>query len=321
MIVFGGGIPCGPGNNEVWVLTNANGLGGEPNWIELSPTGGPIPISAGAITSYDPVTNRMTAFNVGHGSPGGITTDVWVLEHANGLEGTPNWTQLSTTGGAPTSQSGRGVYDPITNRMIVHGGIILDPLTTSNKVWILDNANGLGATPNWTQLNLDVPGPKRAFHSLILNAETNRMTMFAGYSFYPVLNHNDTWVLPLPIDALIDIDPDTLNTKSHGKWITVYITLREGFDVAAIDTSTIAITSLGGESCDPNYIQAADLDFTPEIGDRDEDGTDDLTVKFDRQILLDYICLDDVSITIEGELTTGEHFSGSDSIRIIDRGK
>ena len=123
------------------------------------------------------------------------------------------------------------------------------------------------------------------------------------------------------IEALIDIDPDTLNKKSHGKWITVYITLPDGFDVGTIDTSSIAITSLIGETCDPHYTQEADLSLTPQVGDRDEDGILDLTVKFDRQVLLASLCLDDVSITIEGELTTGELFSGSDSIRIIDRGK
>jgi FG-GAP repeat len=123
------------------------------------------------------------------------------------------------------------------------------------------------------------------------------------------------------IEAIIDIDPDTLNMKSHGKWITVYITLPDGFDVGTIDTSSIAITSLIGETCDPEYTQEADLSFTPQVCDRDEDSILDLTVKFDRQVLLANLCLDDVSITIEGELTTGELFSGSDSIRIIDRGK
>ena len=123
------------------------------------------------------------------------------------------------------------------------------------------------------------------------------------------------------IEALIDVDPDTLNKRSHNKWITVYITLPDGFDVGTIDTSNIAITSLIGETCDSEYTQEADLSFTPQVGDRDEDGILDLTVKFDCQVLLANLCLDDVSITIEGELTTGELFSGSDSIRIIDRGK
>jgi len=126
---------------------------------------------------------------------------------------------------------------------------------------------------------------------------------------------------PATLLSLIDINPDTVNMKSHGMWITAFITLPDGFDVGTIDTSSIAITSLIGETCDPEYTQEADLSFTPQVGDRDEDGILDLTVKFDRQVLLANLCLDDVSITIEGELTTGELFSGSDSIRIIDRGK
>jgi hypothetical protein len=123
------------------------------------------------------------------------------------------------------------------------------------------------------------------------------------------------------VDALIDIDPDTLNKKSHGRWVTVYITLPDGLDVGAIDTSSVAITSLVGATCVPDYSQPADLGFVPQVGDRDEDGIADLTVKFDRQVLLPNLCLDDVAVMIEGELTTGEHFSGSDTIRIIDRGK
>jgi hypothetical protein len=123
------------------------------------------------------------------------------------------------------------------------------------------------------------------------------------------------------IDALIDIDPDTLNKKSHGQWVTVYITLPDGYDVGTIDISTVGITSLTGASCPPSYTQSLDLSFTPQVGDRDEDGIPDLTAKFDRQMLLPNLCLDDVGITVEGDLTTGRHFSGSDTIRIIDRGK
>jgi beta propeller repeat protein len=124
-----------------------------------------------------------------------------------------------------------------------------------------------------------------------------------------------------PIIAVIDVDPDTLNKKSHGQWITAYITLPDGYNVANIHVSSIAITTLVGESCPPEYGQPADASFTPQIGDRDEDGIADLTIKFDRQVLLPNLCLDDVAVTIEGDLTTGEHFSGSDTIRIIDRGK
>ena len=123
------------------------------------------------------------------------------------------------------------------------------------------------------------------------------------------------------IEALVDINPDSINKNSKGQWVTVYITLPAGYDVNKIDASTIAITSLTGTSCQPDYHQAADLSFISQIGDRDEDGIPDLTVKFNRQELIANLCLDDVAVTVEGKLITGEKFKGIDHIRVIDRGK
>ena len=173
------------------------------------------------------------------------------------------------------------------------------------------------ATNTWTT---EVPMPTaRALPAV--GAVNNKLYAIGGTIVPGDLGSAINEAFTPDISALIDIEPDTINKKSHGKWITVYITLPDGLDVGTIDTSSIAITSLTGETCDPEYIQEADPNFAPQVGDRDEDGILDLTVKFDRQVLLANLCLDDVSITIEGELTTGEPFTGSDSIRIIDRGK
>ena len=120
---------------------------------------------------------------------------------------------------------------------------------------------------------------------------------------------------------MVDINPDSLNKNSKGQWVTVYITLPAGYDVNKIDANTIAITSLTGTSCQPDYHQAVDLSFIPQVGDRDEDGIPDLTVKFNRQELIANLCLDDVAVTVEGKLITGEKFKGIDHIRVIDRGK
>ncbi len=193
MIMFGGHDACGFPNHaqEVWVLTNANGLGATPTWTQLSPTGGPIPPgSANHAAIYDPATNRMTV------SGAGGVGEVWMLEHANGLGGTPNWTQLlSPTGGPPFTFGGRGVYDPITNQMIVFGGGLVATGLASNEVRVLEHANGLGGTPNWTQLNPTPPGPERNLHSAIFNVTTNRMTIFAGHSNVTISVFNDVWVL------------------------------------------------------------------------------------------------------------------------------
>jgi len=44
-----------------------------------------------------------------------------------------------------------------------------------------------------------------------------------------------------PITAIIDFDPDTLNLKSEGRWVTVYIELPNGYDVSEIDVPSIKL--------------------------------------------------------------------------------
>jgi len=128
------------------------------------------------------------------------------------------------------------------------------------------------------------------------------------------------WLGAIP--CFVDIDPDTLNLKSKGQWITAYITLPAGYSVYDIDINTLAITSLEGLICSPTYTQPADIDnFFPQVGDRDEDEIPDLTVKFDRQVLIENLCLDDVAIIVEFSLIDGTRFVAEDSIRVIDRGK
>ena len=143
-----------------------------------------------------------------------------------------------------------------------------------------------------------------------------------GALYIDASNNEILRIVPEPaIEALVDINPDSLNKNSKGQWVTVYITLPAGYDVNKIDASTIAITSLTGASCQPDYHQAVDLSFISQVGDRDEDGIPDLTVKFNRQELIANLCLDDVAVTVEGKLVTGEKFKGIDHIRVIDRGK
>jgi hypothetical protein len=59
LIVFGGcGGDCAPALNDVWVLTNANGLGGTPAWKEIQVTGGPAARTNAAVV-YDSTENEL----------------------------------------------------------------------------------------------------------------------------------------------------------------------------------------------------------------------------------------------------------------------
>jgi len=120
----------------------------------------------------------------------------------------------------------------------------------------------------------------------------------------------------------IDIKPDTLNLKGMGKWITAYIELPEGYDVASINVSSIMLN---------DTIPAEPRPVT--IGDYDNDTIPDLMVKFDRDEVISYILANAdmtqliekrfmiVTLTITGNLNDGTQFQGSDTIKIIYKPK
>lgn len=111
------------------------------------------------------------------------------------------------------------------------------------------------------------------------------------------------------IPAAVDFDPDTLNLRSEGKFVTVYIESSEDLDVKKIDIPTIRL----------NETVNAELAPT-EIGDHDKDGKPDLMVKFKRSPLHIEVG-EETKITITGKLTDGTPFKGSDTIRVINKGK
>ena len=62
-------------------------------WIVLSPVGSP-PVTVPRPAFYDAANNRMTVFFPGNPIIGGLGNQVWVLDNANGLGGTPTWIKL-----------------------------------------------------------------------------------------------------------------------------------------------------------------------------------------------------------------------------------
>lgn len=210
MIVFGGAtypdLNSNPSAylNDVWVLTNANGQGGAPTWIQLNPSG-PLPAGRYSQTAvYDAAGNRLIVYGGGFSST--TLFDVWVLSHANGLGGTPAWQKLSPAGGPPIGGYGSSaVYDQTNNIMTVFGGYFRTSASPFgfvlyNYVWTLSHANGLGGTPTWTNIVANgaagSPG-KRTAHTAIYDPANNRMTIFGGGSFTPFESpgFNDVWVL------------------------------------------------------------------------------------------------------------------------------
>ena len=114
--------------------------------------------------------------------------------------------------------------------------------------------------------------------------------------------------IPEPaIAATVDIDPDTLNLKSTGKWITCYIELPEGYDVADIDVSTVMLNEQVPAEARPTGIL-----------DHDGDGIVELMVKFSRSGVQGILgTADQAELTVTGELADGTLFEGTDTIRVV----
>ena len=141
LIVFGGSNNFGvTDNNDVWVLTNANGLGGVPQWIQLNPSGTLPAPRAGAFLRYDPSTNSVMMHGDALGADQILRDDgIWVLSNANGLGGTPQWTQSVPTGEPPAIRGlSAASYQIASDRMVVMMGRVgPQSLIFANDVWLL----------------------------------------------------------------------------------------------------------------------------------------------------------------------------------------
>ncbi|MFA5772809.1 MAG: kelch repeat-containing protein [Thermoplasmata archaeon] len=191
MTIFGG-ANNGVSLNDVWVLSNANGKGGTPTWAQLSPTGTPPSGRYEHTSVYNPVQNRMIVFG-GSGTP--TVNDVWVLSNANGIGGTPVWTQLSPLGTPPSARFFHSaIYDYTNDKMTIFGGN--NGINALNDLWILSSASDVSGTgtSTWAQISVATTKPTgREDQVAVYNPQLNIMTIFSGgdgTSYF-----NDTWVL------------------------------------------------------------------------------------------------------------------------------
>jgi hypothetical protein len=121
-----------------------------------------------------------------------------------------------------------------------------------------------------------------------------------------IIRSTETTIIQI-IPAVIHINPDTLNLNSKIKWVTAYIELPEDYDVTNIDVSTVNLWYEG-------------TNVPAEWGDI-QDGT--LMVKFDGEVVQGLFAGPDDAAILEvtGILQDGTPFEGSDTIRVIEKGK
>jgi len=124
-----------------------------------------------------------------------------------------------------------------------------------------------------------------------------------------IIKSTEIEIIPI-VSAFIDFNPDTLNLKSRGKYVTTYIELPRDYDINDIDSESIELNSQVPVETKPI-----------ETGDYDSNGIPDLMVKFNQSAVQNILEVgDEVKLTLTGRLFDGTQFEGSDSIRVIRRG-
>jgi hypothetical protein len=108
------------------------------------------------------------------------------------------------------------------------------------------------------------------------------------------------------INATINFDPNTLNKKSNGNWVTVYIELPAGYNITDISIPSLRIEGTISAELRPYA-----------IGDQDKDGIPDLMVKFKRADAINLLPNgEQVTVKVTGKVGTVT-FDGVDVIRVL----
>jgi hypothetical protein len=179
MIIFGGcSASCAPVLNDIWVLTNANGVGGTPVWAQLQLSAGPAARTNAAV-AYNAAGNQMIVFGGQDGSANPCSTfsDTWILESANGLAGPAAWVEAQSNPAIPAGQNGvAAAYT--SGAMILFGGLgmVNGTCTVTNTLWDIfgpffnvGQFTPQGATP-----------PARSFASIVTDTISGRSLLFGG---------------------------------------------------------------------------------------------------------------------------------------------
>ena len=121
----------------------------------------------------------------------------------------------------------------------------------------------------------------------------------------------------MPITAVVDLKPESLELRSRGEPVTAFVELPPGADVGRIDGRSLRLCRTV-ETCPAGV----PIVGRTKLGDADGDGIGDLKVTFDRAGVIGLLSglrpPTTTVLVVTGLIGTGAWFAGSDTIRLVD---
>jgi hypothetical protein len=151
----------------------------------------------------------------------------------------------------------------------------------------------------------------RAFHTQVGLPDGTVLVAGGEESAFGVTASADIYTSPaLRVEARVDVLPNTINLKSRGRFITVFIGV-PGHDAGEIDVSSVVLSVDGMGALRP-------VGGAWGIGDHDGDGVSDVMLKLSRAEAVDLAPVGPaVPFEVTGALEDGASFAGTDRVRVI----
>lgn len=205
MIVFGGAVS----SNQMgtWYLDFTLS---PPRWYPMSFLGPRPPARTGHVTVYDPARDRFLVFGGLSAAGTAALGDTWEMTPGAPGEWT-TWRQITATGASPRAYA-QGLFDPLTNRMLVLGGYRLN----SGSAEYLSDAKSYGVIgEHWTDLAIAGAAPAaRRSAAMGFDPASRRAVVFGGTGAAGGLS--DTWALDLGAFVAVGDDAREASFAVHG---------------------------------------------------------------------------------------------------------
>lgn len=155
---------------------------------------------------YDEKNNQTIIF--GGEDPSKIVNDfkdIWI--YSSQLQ---TWTKISSPN-SPVARIGhKMVYNTISGKIILFGGMETADYTRLNDMWIFDPEN-----KEWSELNPLLSPTIRSDHAMYFDPIFNTIVLFGGYKANDMLS-SETWIYNFTTNNWYQINPLTKPTERYG---------------------------------------------------------------------------------------------------------